>query len=294
MEKDIPILIHGETGAGKEIFVRSLHYHSSRAKEMLVAVNCAAIPAELVESELFGYEKGAFTGAQNRGSIGLIRRAHHGTLFLDEIGEMPMAVQSRLLRVLQERVVTPLGSTEAFPVDIKLISATNRTLKEEVKEGRFRQDLYYRISGLNIELPALRERTDKTELIKYLHERLRKEEPGPALSQAMLDLLVTHPWPGNMRQLAHVLKVGMAMADEEVLEEWHLPDDFFDDLDAMIPTDDSVQLNSTSEQNESLEQLIPRLLSKFKGNVSQTAKTAGVSRNTVYKYGKLKGDNGAM
>ncbi|WP_442919205.1 sigma-54-dependent Fis family transcriptional regulator [Marinomonas sp. BSi20584] len=291
MEKDIPILIHGETGAGKEIFVRSLHYHSSRAKEMLVAVNCAAIPAELVESELFGYEKGAFTGAQNRGSIGLIRRAHHGTLFLDEIGEMPMAVQSRLLRVLQERVVTPLGSTEAFPVDIKLISATNRILKEEVKEGRFRQDLYYRISGLNIELPALRERTDKAELIKYLHERLRKEEPGPALSQPMLDLLVTHPWPGNMRQLVHVLKVGMAMADEEVLEEWHLPDDFFDDLDAMVPTDDSVQLSSTSEQDEPLEKLIPRLLNEFKGNVSQTAKTAGVSRNTVYKYAKLNEEN---
>ncbi|RCW95459.1 sigma-54-dependent Fis family transcriptional regulator [Marinomonas foliarum] len=288
MEKDIPILIHGETGAGKEIFVRSLHYHSSRAKEMLVAVNCAAIPAELVESELFGYEKGAFTGAQNRGSIGLIRRAHHGTLFLDEIGEMPMAVQSRLLRVLQERVVTPLGSTEAFPVDIKLISATNRILKEEVKEGRFRQDLYYRISGLNIELPALRERTDKAALIKYLHERLRKEEPGPALSQAMLDLLVTHPWPGNMRQLAHVLKVGMAMADEEELEEWHLPDDFFDDLDAMGQVDDSTSSKAASEQDEPLEDLIPRLLNEFKGNVSQTAKTAGVSRNTVYKYAKPK------
>lgn len=285
MEKDIPILIHGETGAGKEIFVRSLHYHSSRAKEMLVAVNCAAIPAELVESELFGYEKGAFTGAQNRGSIGLIRRAHRGTLFLDEIGEMPMAVQSRLLRVLQERVVTPLGSTETYPVDIKLISATNRTLKDEVKEGRFRQDLYYRISGLNIELPALRERADKAELIQYLHNRLRKEEPGPALSPDMLELLVRHPWPGNMRQLVHVLKVGMAMADEEILEEWHLPDDFFDDLDAAAF--DQTEPDSVG-QDEPLERLIPRLLHDFKGNVSQTAKAAGVSRNTVYKYAKTK------
>jgi transcriptional regulator of acetoin/glycerol metabolism len=144
--------------------------------------------------------------------------------------------------------------------------------------------LYYRISGLNIELPALRERTDKAKLIQYLHERLRKEEPGPALSQPMLDLLVTHPWPGNMRQLVHVLKVGMAMADEEVLEEWHLPDDFFDDLDAMTQADESSQ----REQEEPLEQLIPRLLNEFKGNVSQTAKTAGVSRNTVYKYSKPK------
>ncbi|MBD5770830.1 sigma-54-dependent Fis family transcriptional regulator [Marinomonas colpomeniae] len=285
MEKDIPILIHGETGAGKEIFVRSLHYHSSRSKEMLVAVNCAAIPAELVESELFGYEKGAFTGAQNKGSIGLIRRAHRGTLFLDEIGEMPMAVQSRLLRVLQERVVTPLGSTEVYPVDIKLISATNRTLKTEIKEGRFRQDLYYRISGLNIELPALRERKDKAELIKYLHNRLRKEEPGPDLSEDMVDLLAKHPWPGNMRQLAHVLKVGMAMADEEILEDWHLPDDFFEDLD-VIHHSDEMQIHQVDNSEEPIEKLIPRLLIEYKGNVSKTAKKAGVSRNTVYKYAK--------
>lgn len=283
MEKDIPILIHGETGAGKEIFVRSLHYHSSRSANMLVAVNCAAIPAELVESELFGYEKGAFTGAQTKGSIGLIRRAHRGTLFLDEIGEMPMAVQSRLLRVLQERVVTPLGSTETYPVDIKLISATNRSLKEEVSAGRFRQDLYYRISGLNIELPSLRQRQDKAKLIQYLHERLRREEPGPALTQEMLELLVKHPWPGNMRQLAHVLKVGMAMADEDVLEEWHLPDDFFDDLNLDPDQEENPELKS-----EPLETRIPRLLNEFNGNVSQTAKTAGVSRNTVYKYAKQK------
>jgi transcriptional regulator of acetoin/glycerol metabolism len=287
MEKDIPILIHGETGAGKEIFVRSLHYHSSRASSMLVAVNCAAIPSELVESELFGYEKGAFTGAQNKGSIGLIRRAHGGTLFLDEIGEMPMPVQSRLLRVLQERVVTPLGSTETYPVDIKLISATNRALKKEVDEGRFRQDLYYRISGLNIELPPLRQRQDKAQLIQYLHNRLRQEEPGPELSAEMLALLVQHPWPGNMRQLVHVLKVGMAMADEDVLEEWHLPDDFFEDLNEGN-LDSSKSHDAPDDRHEPLEILIPRLLNEYKGNVSQTAKVAGVSRNTVYKYGKLR------
>lgn len=286
MEKDIPILIYGETGAGKEIFVRSLHYHSSRSAEMLVAVNCAAIPSELVESELFGYEKGAFTGAQTKGSIGLIRRAHRGTLFLDEIGEMPMPVQSRLLRVLQERVVTPLGSTEIYPVDIKLISATNRVLKKEVTEGRFRQDLYYRISGLNIALPSLRERKDKEKLIQYLHNRLRKEEAGPELSQDMLNLLVRHPWPGNMRQLAHVLKVGLAMADEAVLEDWHLPDDFFDELDGQVASDDI----QTSHSEEPLERLIPRLLSEYKGNISQTAKVAGVSRNTVYKYANMNTD----
>lgn len=277
MEKDIPILIHGETGAGKEILVRSLHYHSRRASEMLVAVNCAAIPSELVESELFGYERGAFTGAQNKGSIGLIRRAHRGTLFLDEIGEMPLTVQSRLLRVLQERMVMPLGSTEVFPVDIKLISATNRILKDEVTAGRFREDLYYRISGLNIELPSLRDRADKAELIRYVYERLRLEEPAQPLTDRLLEMLVRHPWPGNMRQLVHVLKVGMAMADGDELEDWHLPDDFFDELDSPH------QLGNTPEV-EPLERLIPRLLKEHHGNVSKTAKAAGVSRNTVYKY----------
>jgi transcriptional regulator of acetoin/glycerol metabolism len=188
--------------------------------------------------------------------------------------------------------VTPLGSTEVYPVDIKLISATNRTLKTEIKEGRFRQDLYYRISGLNIELPALRERKDKAELIKYLHNRLRKEEPGPDLSEDMVDLLAKHPWPGNMRQLAHVLKVGLAMADEEILEVWHLPDDFFEDLDMKVNIDASNnQTNTKIDHEESLETLIPRLLYESKGNVSQTAKTAGVSRNTVYKYAKMKDAN---
>lgn len=280
MEKDIPILIHGETGAGKEIFVRSLHYHSSRCKEMLVAVNCAAIPSELVESELFGYEKGAFTGAQTKGSIGLIRRAHKGTLFLDEIGEMPATVQSRLLRVLQERVVTPLGSTEMYPVDVKLISATNRHLKDEVAEGRFREDLYYRISGLNIELPSLRLRQDKRQLISYVHERLRLEEPGPALTEELLGLLERHPWPGNMRQLVHVLKVGMAMADGDELEEWHLPNDFFEDLQR------GMDESNAATEHEAYDVLIPRLLAQTNGNVSKTAKLAGVSRNTVYKYAK--------
>ncbi|MCH8532749.1 MAG: sigma-54-dependent Fis family transcriptional regulator [Saccharospirillum sp.] len=279
MEKDIPILIHGETGAGKEILVRSLHYHSSRRREMLVAVNCAAIPAELVESELFGYEKGAFTGAHTKGSIGLIRRAHKGTLFLDEIGEMPLTVQSRLLRVLQERIVTPLGSTEAFPVDIKLISATNRILKEEVQAGHFREDLYYRISGLNIELPPLRDRADKQSVIQYVHHRLCLEDPSPPLSPAMLAQFVAHPWPGNMRQLVHVLKVAMAMADGDPLEDWHLPDDFFDDLSSTPAT-------TASDQAETYDTLIPRLLKEYNGNVSQTAKAAGVSRNTVYKYAR--------
>lgn len=273
MDKDIPILIYGETGSGKEILVRSLHYHSIRSSGPLIAVNCAAIPSELAESQLFGYEKGAFTGASAKGYVGLIRQADGGTLFLDEIGEMPLSLQSRLLRVLQQRVVTPLGSTESYPVDIKLISATNRSLRNDISKGHFRQDLYYRIAGLNVELPALRERTDITPLIRFIHQRLVEDEPGPPLSEDMLDLLARHPWPGNMRQLVHVLKVGLAMADGEPLEEEHLPDDFF--ADACKPI---------SVKTEPLSELVPRLYRANGGNVSRTARAAGVSRNTVYKY----------
>ncbi|WLQ13132.1 sigma-54-dependent Fis family transcriptional regulator [Hahella aquimaris] len=297
MEKDIPILIHGETGSGKEIFVRSLHYHSSRKAFPLVAVNCAAIPAELVESELFGYEKGAFTGASNKGSIGLIRKAHRGTLFLDEIGEMPLKVQARLLRVLQERCVTPLGSTETFPVDIKLISATNRVLKEEVKRGAFREDLYYRISGLNLELPPLRERADKAKLIEYVHGRLTRSagETYHPLSADVLAMLADHPWPGNVRQLISILSVALAMADGDPIEDWHIPDDFYDDLNGIglaEPNGDSLGEDADGfgdgpairNPKEELEAKIVRLYREYGGNVSQTAKAAGVSRNTVYKY----------
>ncbi|OZG73310.1 sigma-54-dependent Fis family transcriptional regulator [Hahella sp. CCB-MM4] len=286
MEKDIPILMHGETGVGKEVFVRSLHYNSSRRKHPLVAVNCAAIPAELVESELFGYEKGAFTGANSKGSIGLIRKAHRGTLFLDEIGEMPPNVQSRLLRVLQERKVTPLGSTESYPVDIKLVSATNRYLKDEVREGRFREDLYYRISGLNLELPAFRERIDKRELLVYVHKRLARQsgEKYLPLTTDILDKMCDHPWPGNVRQLISVLSVALAMADGEPIEDWHLPDDFYDDLRREEKEPAAMFSSHPSNFDEDLETRIIRLFEEHDGNVSRTAKAAGVSRNTVYKY----------
>ncbi|WP_020407135.1 sigma-54-dependent Fis family transcriptional regulator [Hahella ganghwensis] len=288
MEKEIPILMHGETGVGKEVFVRSLHFHSCRKKFPLVAVNCAAIPAELVESELFGYEKGAFTGASSKGSIGLIRKAHRGTLFLDEIGEMPPNVQSRLLRVLQERKVTPLGSTESYPVDIKLVSATNRYLKDEVREGRFREDLYYRISGLNLELPAYRDRFDKRELLVYVHKRLARQsgEKYIPLSAEILDMMCNHPWPGNVRQLISVLSVALAMADGEPIEDWHLPDDFYDDLRRETQGKGPVEVPPDYEQTaeEDIESRIVRLFEEHDGNVSRTAKAAGVSRNTVYKY----------
>ncbi|MFV3387187.1 sigma-54-dependent Fis family transcriptional regulator [Pseudomonas sp. NY15364] len=274
LEKDIPILVQGETGAGKEVFVRALHRASSRADQPFIAVNCAALPAELVESELFGYEKGAFTGANQKGHVGLIRKAHKGTLFLDEIGDMPLRVQARLLRVLQERCVQPLGSSELHPVDVRLVSATNRPLRQDVDSGQFRADLYYRISGLNLELPPLRERNDKQALFQKLWEQHREPGQHAGISREVLELFQHHPWPGNLRQLSSVLRVALAMADDQPIRAEHLPDDFFLDLPTEAP------------QPTHLEPDDGDLASQYQacgGNISYLARHLGLSRNTLYK-----------
>ncbi|XLX42349.1 sigma-54-dependent Fis family transcriptional regulator [Ectopseudomonas mendocina] len=272
LEKDIPILVQGETGAGKEVFVRALHSASSRASQPFIAVNCAAIPAELVESELFGYEKGAFTGASHKGHIGLIRKAHKGTLFLDEIGDMPLRVQARLLRVLQERCVQPLGSSELHPVDVRLISATNRPLRQDVDSGQFRADLYYRISGLNLELPPLRERSDKQALFQRLWEQHREPQQRAGISREVLELFQHHPWPGNLRQLSSVLRVALAMADDQPIRAEHLPDDFFLDLPTGAPPPTRPEHDDLASQYQACG-----------GNISYLARHLGLSRNTLYK-----------
>jgi transcriptional regulator of acetoin/glycerol metabolism len=275
LEKNIPLLIHGETGVGKEVFVKALHHASSRAHQPLIAVNCAAIPSELVEAELFGYEKGAFTGASPRGSIGLIRKADKGTLFLDEIGDMPLAVQARLLRVLQERHVQPLGSGELYPVDIRVISATHCPLRERVQSGQFRQDLYYRISGLTLELPPLRHRTDKVALFQQLWEQHRDPHQIAGFSAEVEELFQRHPWPGNLRQLNSVIQVALALADEQLITTDHLPDDFFADLDMESAQPGAGVTDASKDLND--------LLQAAGGNISLLAKQLGVSRNTLYK-----------
>ena len=312
IEKDIPILIHGETGVGKEVFVKALHEHSSRHQHSLVAVNCAAIPSELVESELFGYVKGAFTGANQKGAIGLIRKAHKGTLFLDEIGEMPTKAQARLLRVLQERKVTPLGSTESFPIDIRLISATNRSLKDEVQQNNFRQDLYYRVSGLNLELPPLRERLDKRQLIQEIYKMEASPEQTHPLSEQLLHLFEQHPWPGNIRQLVSVIQIALAMADSDPINSSHLPDDFFNDLEnsplAMAQAADTAaslqhghpaisldsqtthsDIKTTDTLSDDIQAQTLSMFEYYEGNVSKTAKALNISRNTLYKRLKVAG-----
>ncbi|NMY05446.1 sigma-54-dependent Fis family transcriptional regulator [Pseudomonas sp. WS 5059] len=277
LEKDIPLLIHGETGVGKEVFVKALHQASSRSQQAFIAVNCAAIPAELVESELFGYEKGAFTGANQKGSIGLIRKADKGTLFLDEIGDMPLPTQARLLRVLQERCVQPVGSSELFPVDLRIISATNRSLREQVQIGRFREDLYYRIGGLTLELPPLRERSDKQALFKQLWQQHREPTQWAGLSAEVLELFEQHPWPGNLRQVSSVMQVALAMAEDQPIRLEHLPDDFFVDLGHASPSKPVVMGDLDDRQN------LQQRLAAVGGNISHLARELGVSRNTLYK-----------
>lgn len=290
LNSDIPILIHGETGVGKEVFVNALHMASERSDAPLIAVNCAAIPSELVESELFGYEKGAFTGAHNKGYVGLIRKADKGTLFLDELGDMPLKVQARLLRVLQERKVTPLGSTTSYPVDFKLVSATNRQLKQDVVAGLFRQDLFYRVSGLNITLPSLRERTDKEVLIRYLLQKYSSDHTQTNISIEVLSLFLMHPWPGNIRQLVNVIQIALAMAEPDAIMVEHLPDDFLSDFEEQLDTEEIENANiSLIDQNTTLQKDWLMVYENENRNISATAKALNISRNTLYRRLRERG-----
>ncbi|MBE1275515.1 sigma-54-dependent Fis family transcriptional regulator [Enterovibrio baiacu] len=317
VNSDIPLVIQGETGVGKEVFAQAVHATSERASEKLVAVNCAAIPAELVESELFGYVKGAFTGANAKGSLGYIRQADGGTLFLDEIGDMPLHVQARLLRVLQEKSVTPLGSTDSYPVDFRIVCATHQSLRDAVAKKQFRDDLYYRVNGLTLFLPSLRERTDLRELVAELLMSLSEQGVAPMISDDVMSLFQAHPWPGNIRQLVNVLRVALALSDGDVITRLHLSDDFFldlqsnDDSPAEVASIDRVAQGEAGHSEASAERLgsnqseqgfphyshqpsaspipspwqdtLPALFRSTEGNISQIAQITGVSRNTIYK-----------
>lgn len=233
IDKDIPILILGETGTGKEILAQAIHNDSPRQDKPFVAVNCASIPETLIESELFGYEDGAFTGAKKKGSQGRILQANGGTLFLDEIGDMPISLQARLLRVLQERVVTPLGSQKSIPVNLQVICATHRNLRDQIAAGQFREDLYYRLHGLVVRIPALRERTDLQKIIQRILEN-ESHNPRIRVSPEVMKAFTTHAWPGNIRQLTNILRTASVMTDEAETIEWdHLPDDFQDEWHAL-------------------------------------------------------------
>jgi transcriptional regulator of acetoin/glycerol metabolism len=285
--RGIPLLVTGETGTGKDLLAQAIHHDSPHASGPFVAVNCASIPETLIESELFGYEDGAFTGARKNGSIGKILQANGGTLFLDEIGDMPLQLQARLLRVLQEQVVTPLGSSKSIPANFALICATNRNLRDLIAQRAFREDLYYRLNGLTIKLPPLRERSDIDVLTKKL---LAAESNGPryTVSPEALVLFKRHHWPGNIRQLANLLRTASAMAgDDREIRKEHLPDDFLEEVasvstDAATPSSDSMPLIGAKLGDVEIS-IIRKTLEAHNGNVSAAARVLGISRNTIYR-----------
>ncbi|WP_433784193.1 sigma-54-dependent Fis family transcriptional regulator [Pseudomonas frederiksbergensis] len=277
-ERDVPLLINGETGSGKEAFAKAVHQASQRAEKSFVALNCAAIPESLIESELFGYRGGSFTGARKEGMRGKLQQADGGTLFLDEIGDMPLSMQTRLLRVLEDRQVVPIGG-EPESVNVRIISATHRNLLERVQDGSFREDLYYRLNGLEVALPALRERTDKSQLLDFL---LAEEAGGEtvlidaAARQALLDFA----WPGNVRQLRNVLRTLAALCDGGRIG--------LEDLPAMIRQARPVTVATIDEPSEypldDAERLaLLNALEQQRWHMTHTAEQLGVSRNTLYR-----------
>lgn len=289
--KPIALLIQGESGVGKEWFARAAHDSGPRRDGPFVAINCAAMPESLIEAELFGYRQGAFTGGRREGQAGLLRQAHGGTLFLDEIGDMPLSLQTRLLRVLQERQVVPLGGGTPVAVDFALVSASNRRLREDADQGRFRADLYYRINGLAVELPPLRERGDFEALAARM---LADIEPARPLhmAPALLAQLAGHGWPGNLRQCASVLRTACAMLDphEDCLQWQHLPDDFQAELAQTARS--GPRLDAAPQSLDELSRsAVRQALENCRGNVTQAARMLGISRQTLYR--KLAQDRAA-
>jgi transcriptional regulator of acetoin/glycerol metabolism len=292
--RQTPVLLWGETGSGKEVFARATHDASPHADGAFVAVNCASLPETLIESELFGYRAGAFTGAQRTGRRGKILQADGGTLFLDEIADMPLDLQARLLRVLDERQVTPLGTEDTHPVDFQLISGSHQNLPTLVREGRFREDLYYRLAGIELELPSLRERSDRRELI---HDVLKAEAGSDgSLSADAERLLMDYPWPGNIRQLRHVLRSAAALADGHTITREHLPALILHPalLQGQVSVDTVEQPPAAAHEeaprpvklnpiqaNE--RQVLLQMLEQHRWNVSNVAKALDVSRNTLYR-----------
>ncbi|MER2601855.1 MAG: sigma-54-dependent Fis family transcriptional regulator [Candidatus Competibacter phosphatis] len=288
MNKRVNILLTGETGTGKEAFTKAIHDASARADKPFVAVNCASIPETLIESELFGYKYGAFTGARQEGRRGKILQAHGGTLFLDEIGDMPPPLQTRLLRVLEEKEVLPLGSDTPVPVDVFLISATHRNLREHMATGAFREDLFYRLNGLELRLPSLRERSDRLLLIRGL---LAAESDGMSvrIAEDALMALNAYSWPGNIRQLRNVLRTAVALCDEQCIQLENLPAEITG-LTPHDPTWRALRYGAAIPSNMATgglahaerEALLSQL-DRHGWNITNTAAHLGFSRNTLYR-----------
>jgi two-component system response regulator GlrR len=273
---DVSVMLMGESGSGKEIVARAIHRASPRHAEPFIAVNCGAIPDNLLESELFGYVRGAFTGA-NKDYKGLVREAAGGTLFLDEIGDMPLALQVKLLRVLEEREVRPVGSTSTYPVDIRVISATHRNLETEMAEGRFRSDLFYRLNVVTLALPSLSERRDDIPLLansflKSVAKRYRKEVN--AFAPDAMDMMVRASWPGNVRQLLNVVEQAVALSTAPIIPAT-LVQKAIRELEDIVPFDEARRRFEAD--------YLTQLLKLTGGNVAQAAKLAQRNRTDFYK-----------
>lgn len=277
VKSNITVSITGETGTGKEIVAKSIHYNSPRGKKPFVAVNITAIPSELIESELFGHEKGAFTGASAR-RIGKFEEAAEGTIFLDEIGEMDINMQSKLLRVLQERELTRVGGSGLVKVKCRVLSATHKDMAEEVRKGNFREDLYYRLLGLPITLPPLRERgNDTLVLAKYfIDEYAEENDMGKLkLSSKAQNKLFKYPWPGNIRELKAVVELCCVMTDSDIVEDEHITFNSTGSIDTLLQNEMSLE--------EYKNRIVKHYLDKYSNDVVNVAKRLDIGKSTIYR-----------
>ena len=285
------VLITGESGTGKELIARAIHFNGSRHNGPLVSINCGGIPETLLESELFGYKKGAFTDAR-RDKMGRFEEAHNGTIFLDEIGELPFSLQIKLLRVLQEEEITPLGSTGVKKIDVRVVAATAKDLGEEIKKGLFREDLYYRINVVTIYLPPLRERFEDIPLvtehfIKRFNTKLRKNIKG--VSSEVMEQFMAYPWPGNVRELENVIERAILLAPGDTLEISDLPPTLKADQYplSVLALEDISSIKVASRMIE--KELIERALNKTGGNRTKAAKMLEISRPMLISKIKVYG-----
>lgn len=271
---NVTCTLTGESGTGKEVLAKALHKLSPRSGKRIVAINCAAVPENLMESELFGYEKGAFTGAAKR-TLGKVEMAHEGTLFLDEIGDMPLALQAKLLRFLQERVIERVGGRSEIPVDVRVICATNKNLQEMVKEGSFREDLFYRICEMEVHIPPLRERHGDKLLLARHFLRLYAQENSSnvnGFTPEAVEAIESHDWPGNIREMENRVKRAIVMADDKLITS--------EDLGLAMADGLSINLRQVRQNAE--RTAILRALTMTESNISATAKLLGVTRPTLY------------
>ena len=295
-ESDATILVTGESGTGKELVAKAIHASSARANNPFVAVNCGAIPENLIESELFGYKKGAFTGAESD-TLGLFRQAQGGTIFLDEIGELPLLMQTKLLRALQEKKVRPVGATTDIPIDLRIVTATNRNLRREVEVGNFREDLFYRLNVIGIQLPPLRDRRDDIPLlVNATLSKLTKNRAAPMVPPATMKLLIDYNYPGNVRELENILERAMVLGGDAILPE-HLPDNVRDF--ALHAADNITTISSTEEITfpVSLEEVLAAIEKKYllaallhaEGGKKKAAELLGINfRSFRYRLEKFE------